>query len=113
MLDRAILHHHDLRGDLLHIGYDMGGEQHQTVLRIGGDDVAEPDPLIGVQAGGGFIQDQNLRVVQKGLGNAQSALHPAGIGGAFPFQIVPKADAVRQLLDPLFCAGLFHSFQCR
>lgn len=92
--DGAILYHHDLGGDLLHIGHNMGGKEHQAVLRIGGDNVAELDPLIGVKAGGGFVQNQDLRVVQKGLGNAQPALYSAGIGGAFPFQIVPKADAV-------------------
>ena len=55
----------------------MGVEQHQVVLRIGGDIVAELEPLIGIQAGGWFVQNQNLRVVQKGLGNTQPALHPA------------------------------------
>lgn len=104
---------HDLCGNLLYIGYNMGGEQHQTVLCIGGDDIAELDPLIGIKAGAGFVQNQNLRVVQKGLRNAQPALHPAGIGGTFPFQIVPQTHTAAQFLDPLFCAGLIHTFQRR
>jgi hypothetical protein len=51
VLDVAILHHHNLRGNLLHIGYNMGGKQHQTIFRISGDDVAEFDPLITLVIG--------------------------------------------------------------
>ncbi len=80
MEQAAVLHEQDLVCDILHIRDDMGGEQNQSVFAQRADDVAEADALAGVEAGGGFIQYEDLRVVQERLGDADPADHTAGKG---------------------------------
>ena len=51
----------------------------------------QPDPLLGVQSGGGLVQNQQCGVSQQGRPQQQPLLHAAGIGRKpfvqFPGQI--------------------------
>ncbi len=56
----------------------MGGQQHGALARPLGHDLAEPEALLGVQARGGFVQDQEIRVSQERLGQCDPPTHPPG-----------------------------------
>ena len=56
---------------------DVRGEQDHAVGGQVDQQVAEADALLGVETGGGFIDDEQLRVVDQRLGDADAALHPA------------------------------------
>ena len=58
----------------------MGGEQHNAVRPQLRDQLPEADPLLGVQSGGGLVQNQQLGPVEQGLGDSQPLLHAAGVG---------------------------------
>ena len=70
--------HDDLPGDSLNIGDDVGRENNDSVLCQGVNQIAEPYPLPRVQASGRLVQNQQLGVVEHGLGDAHPLAHPAG-----------------------------------
>ena len=76
-------------------------------------EVAEAHPLAGIQAPGGFIQNQYLRVVQQRLGDSYPALHPAGKPGNLPAPHVQQGDPLQQLLYPPPALPLIQPFQRR
>ncbi len=63
-------------GDVLD---DVRGEQHDAVHRQLGEQLIEPQPLLRVQAGGGFVHYNEARVPGDRLRDAQSLAHAAGV----------------------------------
>lgn len=57
---------------------DVGGQQYQLVLGRLGEKVAKADPLLRIQPHGGFVQDEQLRRSEKGLGDAHPLTLAAG-----------------------------------
>ncbi len=41
----------------------MGGQNYQTVLAEGTDNIAETDTFAGVQSGSGLVEHENFRIV--------------------------------------------------
>ena len=68
--DLPVMHDDDLVTYRLHIFNDVRREQHQTVFCRAGEQVAEVNPLFRVQADRGFVENQEGRIAQKRLGNA-------------------------------------------
>jgi hypothetical protein len=57
----------------------VGREQHNPVAAKVRQQVAEANPFLGVEPGGGFVHNQHLRAAQQSLGDAEAALHAAGV----------------------------------
>jgi hypothetical protein len=55
----------------------MRREHYNPLAGEVGEQVAKADALLGVEAGGGFVHDEQLRVVEQRLGDADPLLHPA------------------------------------
>jgi hypothetical protein len=51
----------------------VGGQQHRPALGELGQQGAEADALLGFQARGRLVDDQELGVVEQGLGDADAA----------------------------------------
>ena len=98
-------------GDRLQVRDDVGGKQHDLFLRVSFQNVAEVDPLLGVQPGGRLVQDQKVRFVEQGLGDAQPAAHSAGKGPELFAAGFLQADRAQQFLHPRFGPGAGHPFQ--
>ena len=82
--------HDDLgadRGDVVGL---VGGQHDHRVARQVGQQLPEPQPLLRVQPGRRLVQDQQVRLAEQGLGDAQALPHPAGQG---PY---PRAGAAFQ-----------------
>lgn len=73
----------------------------QAVFRQLADEVAEADALLGVQTGGGLVQDENFGVVEHGLGDARPALHAAGELFHFLPPDLGEPHLLQQVLHPL------------
>jgi hypothetical protein len=78
-LDAATVVDYDAVADVFDIGEEVAAEDD------GGSAVGEGDNEIfdfaaadGVEAGGGFIEDDEFRVIDEGLGEADTALHALG-----------------------------------
>ena len=70
----------DLAGYALHVGHHMGRQQNDAVLRHARKQSAQADPLPGVKARGGLVQNQQARVPQQSCRQKQALLHAAGVG---------------------------------
>ena len=63
---------------MFHVRNNMGGQDHQPIPGQSCDHGAEADSLLGVQSSGGFVQNENLWIVQQSLGYAYTLQHTAG-----------------------------------
>ena len=79
----------------------MGRKDHGPFRSQGVNEVPEPDPLPGVQSGGGLVQYEKLRVVNHGLGDANPLEHPAGELTHFLARRVLQTHQLQQALDAL------------
>ena len=78
----------------------MGGNQDNPVLGKLGGQIAEAHPLAGVQSAGGLVQNQDLRVIQKRLGDPHPPPHSAGELLDFFLPDVRQGNLLQQLADP-------------
>ena len=70
----------DVVADLLQIVDDVGGQQNGTILLPGVlvEDIQNFIPYHGIEAAGGFVQNQQLRLMGQCHGDGQLHLHAAG-----------------------------------
>jgi len=78
----------------------VGGQHHGPALGEPGEQGAEADALLGVEAGGRLVDDEQLRVVEQGLGDADAAAHPTGVPAQLAASGVAEVDQLQQLADP-------------
>ena len=64
---------------MLHIGYDMCGQDNDTVLSQFADQLPETHTLLRIQPRRRLIQNQKLRIIQYCLCNPQPLFHAPGI----------------------------------
>ena len=56
------------------------------------DHLSNFDHRLGIQAIGGLIQEQELRLRNQRHGDAQPLLHPQGVGARLPFLVSPQSN---------------------
>ena len=84
------------RGDVLGL---VGGQDHGAALADPGHQVAEPQPLLGVETRRRLVEDEQLGVAEQRLGDAHPAAHAAGQGADPAAGDVGQAD---QVDDPAY-----------
>ncbi len=90
----------------------MCGEEHRAVLGQFREEPVEADPLLGIEAGGGLVDNDQLRIAGERLRDPEPLLHTAGV----PFhlalcgvgQVDPLQQLGRELLQPL---GSLHTLE--
>lgn len=97
--DPALVHNDQLAADRLHILNDMGGQQHQPVLGCLGKEVAEVDALLRVQAHGGLVKDEELRVSQQSLGDSHPLALASGESADSGPALLLQIDGPDDLVD--------------
>ena len=97
--------------DCLQVRNDVGGKKHYFLLCIPFQNVAKVDPLFGVQTCGRLVQDQNIRVIEQCLGDAQPAAHPAGKSPELFVGNLLQPNHRQQLLNLRHSLGAGHPFQ--
>ena len=100
--DPALPDHHDVVGDDLDLGEQVGGQQDgPPVVGVVAEQVAHPADAGRVEPVGRLVQDQHRRVADQGGGDAEALAHaervvahpPVGLG-------LGEADQLEQLGDP-------------
>ena len=77
----------------------MGGQQHQPVLGCLGKEVAEVDALLRVQAHGGLVKDEELRVSQQSLGDSHPLALASGESADSGPALLLQIDGPDDLVD--------------
>ena len=90
---------HGARTDGLHLFEDMGGDDDRLVGRHFADQVADLVFLVGVEAVGRLVHDQNFRVVDHRLGQPDAALEPLRQGFDGLAEDFPQIDLVDDVVD--------------
>ena len=85
-------------GDVLD---DVRRQDHDHVLADLGQQVEEAVALLGVEAGGGLVDDDQLRLAEQRLRDAEALAHAAGEAGQRLLAHVPEVDLLQQRLDGL------------
>jgi len=91
----------------------MGRKNHNPVFSQTVDQAAEPHPLLRVKPCRGLIQDQQLRIVQHGLGDPHPLNHTTG---KLPHFFIPhpgQRHQFQQFVDLFFRIFFFHTLQRR
>lgn len=83
-------------GDVVRL---VGGEQDGTVAAELGDDLPEPDPLLGVQTDRGLIEDEHPGSAEHGGREREPLAHPAGEGVDPVLAPVREADGGQDTVD--------------
>ena len=98
--DAAVIHDRQALAKALRFVHEMGGQEDGLAL---GDELPEPVPdqvpRLGIEAGGGLIQEQKVRIVDQRAGERQAPLHSAGQGLDFRFAAIPQPGEIEQVRD--------------
>ena len=69
----------DTCGHGFHVGDDVRGENNDAFAGKFREKIAEADALFGIETGGGLVDDEELRIVEERLRDADALAHAAGI----------------------------------
>jgi hypothetical protein len=75
----AVRENGDIRGNGFNVGDDVRRENDDALAGKFGKKIAKTDALFGIEAGGGFIDDEELGIVEERLRDADALAHAAGI----------------------------------
>ena len=70
----AVVHDNHALAHGLHFGQDVGGQNNRVVSAEALDEVADLDDLLRVKADGGLVQNEDRRVAEQSLRNADTLL---------------------------------------
>ena len=99
--ERALRDQRDVGGRGFHVGDDVGGENDDAFAGEFREQVAEAHALFGIEAGGGFVDDEQLGIVEQSLRDADALLHASGIAAQRAFADIGEINQVQQFVDAL------------
>jgi hypothetical protein len=67
----------DVSSHGFHVRNNVRGENDDAFTGKFREQISKTHALLGIEAGGGFIDDQELRIVEQGLRNADALAHAA------------------------------------
>jgi hypothetical protein len=89
----------DTLGDRLDVGDDVSGEDDGATVAELGKQVAEAHAFLGVEADRGLVDDQQPRVTEQRLGDADALPHAAREAAQPAVRRRPQVDEVDHLVD--------------
>ena len=90
-----------VRAQLPNVLDDVGGEDDDAVLTDLRQEVVEAVPFPWVEARGRLVHDDEARIPDERLGDAEALLHPAGVPGDLLLPCVPEVHPLHQGLHQL------------
>ena len=102
-LDPPVADDHDPVGDGLDLGQQVRGEQHgAAAVGEAPQQPAHPAHALGIEAVGGLVEDQDLRVAEQRVGEAEALAHAERVLADAPAgRRLVEADELEQLVDAL------------
>jgi hypothetical protein len=104
-LDLAASKHRHARAEDRHVLDDVGGEDNDHVLADLGEEVEEAVALLWVKAGGRLVDDDELRIADQRLSDAEALPHTARKARQRLLAYIPEIDLVEQSLDRRLSVG--------
>ena len=96
----------DARAELLELGKDVAADEDRLAERAElAEELAQLHAGPRVEARGRLVEQQDLRVVDERVGEAQALLHAAGEALDIRVALVAEVDEVQQVADHLAPAG--------
>ena len=95
--------HRHARAEVGDVLDDVGREDDDDVLADLGEQVEEAVALLGIEAGGRLVDDDQLGIADQRLGDAEALAHAAGEAGQRLLAHVPQIDLVEQGSRPSPC----------
>jgi len=97
----ALLNHTDPRAHQLHLVQQMARDEHGALALAELDDqVPHVGHALGVQPVGRFVEDEQLRLLQQGGGDAEPLLHAHRVGAELVLGAGCQLDLVERGADP-------------
>jgi hypothetical protein len=81
----------------------MGSEEngHALLVSQAVKRLPEIDPRTGIESGGGFVEEQNLRPMEQALGDFDAALQTAGERFDEVARAIAEVELEKEMIDPL------------
>ena len=99
--DAPVVDHHDVAGQAVGLLEVLGGEQHRRALGHQLlDDAPEVLAALGVEAGGGLVEEEDGRAGDEGGGQVEATAHAARVGLEDAVAGVGQAEVLQQLVGP-------------
>ena len=109
---RAFRNEGDISGGGFHVGNDVSGENHDAFAGKVRKQVAEADAFFGIEPGGRFVDDEQLRIVEQGLGDADTLLHSPGEPAQRALADVGEVNQVEQFVNAALGGRRIQAFDC-
>jgi hypothetical protein len=87
------------RAEIRHVVDDVRREDHHHVLADLGEQVQKTVALLRIEAGGGLVDDDQLRIADQRLGDAEALAHAAGKAGQHLLADAPQIRLMQQGFD--------------
>ena len=100
----------DVGGRRFDVRHDMGRENDDAIAGEIREQIAEADPLFRIQSGRGFIDDQQLWIVQQRLRDADALPHASGVSAQRAFAHIGQIDQIQQFIDAAARGGCVQAF---
>ena len=107
--DLPVVDDHDLVTHRLYVLDDVGTEQHQLLLSGAGEEIAEVNAFLRIQAYRGFVENQEGWITQQCLGDAHPLSLAAGEGANFGLGFLLQIYRCDDFLNGVF--GVPNTFQ--
>ncbi len=105
--DAAVVEDGDAVGELVRLFEVLGGEEDGDAS---GDECADDAPhgvaASGVEAGGGFVEEDDAGVADEGHGDVEAAFHAAGVGGGGFLRGIGEVEAFEEFGGDASSLGL-------
>src|SRR5690349_2258921 len=88
--------HREARAKVGHVIHDVRGEDHDGLAADAREEVVEPHALLGIQARGGLVHDDEERVADQRLRDAETLAHAAGKAAERPVAHIREVGALEQ-----------------
>jgi hypothetical protein len=100
--DAAVADDDDVVRNHLDLVEEVGGQQHGgSPVGVTAEQVAHPPDASGVQPIGRLVEDEDLRVAEEGVRDAEPLPHPEGVVADAPSGLGRgEADELEHLFDP-------------
>ena len=103
----------DALAGLTHLGQDVGAQDDRVVAGQVLDELSGFDDLLRVESGSGLVQDQDVRFVDQGLGQADALLVALGQSAALSFGHVGHVNLLHHAVNPRLDFSPGHALNLR
>ena len=104
----ALIDDGHVAAQLLHVLHDVGAQDHHHVLADLREQVVEAVALAGIKTGRGLVHDDELRLTDERLRDAEALLHAAAEAGDPALTVLPQVHLLQEGLHQRLALAVVH-----